>query len=162
MTTFMEKPQSKKAKTFERHNSKQDHGDASQRKGHESRDYWENAWENRGAVNADKTYLKEVIRDGLDSHENPDVSEPEPEIVDEIEQAEFDEFSGESDDARTDYELDHQSDDQHLNVSEAELGVKSKAEIRDAMARQATLDDYSEDDFGDDDRESAVHVRRIR
>ncbi len=161
MTTFMEKPQSKKAKTFERHNGKQDHGDASQRKGHESQGYWENTWESRGVIKADKTHLKEVIRDGLDSYQNPDVLEG-PEVDYDAQQVEFGEFSGESDGTQTDYELDHQSDDQHLNFTEAELGVKSRTERRNAEARRATSDDYSEDDFGDDDRESAVHVRRIR
>lgn len=42
------------------------------------------------------------------------------------------------------------------------LGVASKREIRNRMARAATLDDYSEDDFGDTEQESAIHVRKIR
>lgn len=45
---------------------------------------------------------------------------------------------------------------------EASYGIASKRDIRNRMARAATLDDYSDDDFGDTEQESAVHVRNIR
>lgn len=59
MTSMIEKPKSNKAKSHYNHNNSQDHGSAAQRKGHQDvNNYWENRWERRGAVNADKAYLK--------------------------------------------------------------------------------------------------------
>ena len=50
--------------------------------------------------------------------------------------------------------------EQSMFPEEAELGVKSKREIRGKMARQATLDhDYDDDDHGDDDFSSPVRIK---
>lgn len=45
-------------------------------------------------------------------------------------------------------------------LTEAELGVRSKHDIRNEMARRVTLDvDYEDDDNGDSDYNIPVHIR---
>ena len=55
---MMEKPQSKKAKTYSRFYGKQDHGDAAARKGRVEKKpdygYWEQKFDERSAVNMAK------------------------------------------------------------------------------------------------------------
>lgn len=48
--------------------------------------------------------------------------------------------------------------DEDLFTTEGEVGRKSRKEIKDAQARQATLDSYEEDDFGDSDYNSPMRI----
>ena len=132
----------------------QDHGTAARRKGHQGDGYyWEKRWDERGAVSTDKTYLKEVIRDGLASTKTQEELDAEADAI--LAQAEsdsnadwFEAVQGlrSSDDS----ELDHQTDDYHLNVSEAELGIQSLRAKRKDKEQAATLDPaYAEDDTED-------------
>lgn len=227
MTSMMEKPQSKKAKTYNRFSGKQDHGDAASRKGHINYGYWEDQYEHRGAVNKDKTMVKQDLHGELNAFDDIrddsfalDMAEQDKKMAEawaEQLDDEFDndmEYSSTTGDiyvedgmAHTEYlkflnnklnelrselesiphldhnDPDHQSNDQARLALEAELlevvteirellnqndfpeaayGVASKRDIRNRMARAATLDDYSEDDFGDTEQESAIHVRKIR
>lgn len=98
---MIEKPKSNKAKSHYKHNSLQDHGSAAQRKGHLDEDgYWGNRWERRGVESADKTYLKEIIRDGLDDyykHMTPAELEHEADIIlDEVDSDDDEIFQTES------------------------------------------------------------------
>jgi len=70
MTNMMEKPQSKKAKTYNRFSGKQDHGDAASRKGHINYGYWEDQYEHRGAVNKDKTMVKQDLHGELNAFDD--------------------------------------------------------------------------------------------
>jgi len=70
---MLKKPHSNRAKSFN-HPRSQDHGDAASRKGRARKrpGYYEGerSYDERGSTNADKTYLKEVIRSGLDDYYN--------------------------------------------------------------------------------------------
>lgn len=170
---MIEKPKSRKAKSHYRHNSSQDHGDAGQRKGHEDYGYWENKWDQRGTVNADKAYLKEIIRDGLDdyyAHMSPAELELEADrILDEHENYEGEYNS--SSDTKEKSSLTVETDDAagaeiktllHEDVVEESFGVNSRRAERKRKERAATLDDYSDDDFGDTDTAVGARIRNVR
>ena len=148
MTSMLEKPKSHKAKSHYRHNRSQDHGDAQQRKGHADYGYWENKWEQRGSINSDKTYLREVVRDGLEDYYaqmSPNELEQEADrILREAEQPE-------------DESTEVRRENEHLPTV-AEAGGRTAKEIRDSMARAATLDIFSDDDFGDYSGDSHVRI----
>ena len=217
--TTMEKPQSKKAKKFN-FSGTQNHGDAAQRKGHQADGYyWETRYDQRGKINTDKTYLKEVIRDGLNDEPTPAELEAEADrILAEAEAEEnVDDFEGRRSYAEyEDYDEDGMAFEEYLKFLQAKLnglkeelsqlphltkndpdyklvdeerltlegetmaiiaairellnendypeavyGVESKRDIRNRLARTATLDDYNEDDFGDSG-EKPVHIRKHR
>jgi hypothetical protein len=235
MTSMIDKPRSKKAKTHERFSGTQDHGEAGQRAGRRKKTpdhgYWEQRWDRRGAVNTDKTYLNEVIRDGLvddkTSAELEDEAErilADTELGDEVDDIYTSEASPTGDYEHGYYDpndgsyfesgysyserlkhlqvtlegLNYQLsllprnienvpgyepvDEQRLALEgsiqetiyeingllgqfdypEATYGVKNKKEVRDRTARTATLDEFSDDDFGDDDREQPVHIHNVR
>ncbi|USN96531.1 MAG: hypothetical protein H6797_05720 [Candidatus Nomurabacteria bacterium] len=149
MTNMMEKPKSNKSKSKYRHNRTQDHGDAGQRKGHIDQGYWENQWEQRGLINKDKAYLKEVIRDGLDDYYaqmSPSELEQEADrILREAEQPEAESAS------------EHLNNDTYPTI--AEVGGRTDKEIRASLARAATLDTFEEDDFGDYNGDSHIKIR---
>lgn len=151
---MMEKPKSNKSKSKYRHNRTQDHGDAALRKGHVDHGYWENRWDHRGVENADKTYLKEVIRDGLDDY----YAQMAPH---ELEQ-EADRILREAGVSPLDTQDKKDEDESPVVKDEiyptiAEVGGRTTKEIRDSLARAATLDPYFDDDFGDNT--SGSHIR---
>ena len=168
MTTMEkpQKPQSNKAKTFNRYSGKQDRGTAAGRKGHENLGFWEDKWKMRGAINTDKTYLKEVIRDGLAASEYTkddelalkqdaeDKAQMEvwAEHSDDFDYDESDFSDGDFDD-EDDMGHDEDANSELLNQndhSEAAFGVPGKREVRKIKEREAELDDdYRHDDFGD-------------
>lgn len=227
MTSMMEKPQSKKAKTYNRFNSKQDHGDAAGRKGHINYGYWEDQYDNRGAAILDKTTLKQdlhgesrALDDIRDDKLALDMAEQDKKMAEAWAEQLDDEFDNEMEYSSTTGDIyaedgmgqteylkflnnkleelraelesiphldhndpDHKLTDQARLTLEAELlevvaeirellnqndfpeaayGVASKRDIRNRMARAATMDDYSEDDFGDTEQESAIRVHKIR
>ncbi|MDQ5982232.1 MAG: hypothetical protein QG549_229 [Patescibacteria group bacterium] len=231
MTNMMEKPQSKKAKTYSRFYGKQDHGDAAARKGRVEKKpdygYWEQKFDERSAVNMAKTILKQdlhgesgALDDIRDDNFALDMAKQDKKMAEAWAEQIDDEFDDEMEYSSTTGDIyaedgmghteylkflnnkleelrselesvphldqndpDHTSNDQARLQLEAELlevvaeirellnqndfpeaayGVASKREIRNRMARAATLDDYSEDDFGDTEQESAIHVRKIR
>lgn len=224
---MIEKPKTNKAKSHYRHNGTQDHGDAGQRKGRETIGHWEEKWERRGPENADKAYLKEIIRDGLDdyySHMSPKELEQEADrILSETESEENVDYFllsdrkpyaygyHDSSDGRY-FEADYSygerlktleatlkslknqladmpglSDDDRFNQQqftveaeideviteirellgesdypEATRGISSRRDIKNRNARAATLDDYDEDDFGDDNTAVGARVKIVR
>lgn len=217
MTSMLEKSHSKKAKTFHRFNRKQDHGDAAMEKGHDHYyGTWENLYDRRGIVSADKHHLADNMSDTQDDTDEIDMFpqdeseksefnklvEEYPEYIDISEQfsRDLDDFyrkeldiddivpryqhelerqSGymptyeqaetlfyelllaKEEDEDTDRKV-HLSDDAHLNYSEAELGMKSKSDVRKSLARRATLDhEYDSEDYGDD-TEVGMRVHNIR
>lgn len=227
MTSMMEKPQSKKAKTHNRFSGKQDHGDAATRKGHVSYGHWEDQYDQRGAVNKNKIIVKQDLHGELDALDDIrydnfalDMAEQDKKMAEAWAEQIDDEFDDEMEYSSTTGDIyaedgighteylkflnnkleelrselesiphldrnnpDHTSTDQERLALEAELlevvaeirellnqndfpeaayGVASKRDIRNRMARVATLDDYSDDDFGDTEQESAIHVRKIR
>jgi len=104
---------------------------------------------------ADTFRVTEAINEAVVDPKDMTEAEKQAEIAAMITQAEsddnadwFEEVQGlrNSDDS----ELSHQSDDYHLNVSEAELGIQSLSAKRKKEAQEATLDpDYVEDDTED-------------
>ncbi len=210
MTSMMEKPQSKRAKSFNRFSGKQNHGEAAQRRGRaEQNDFvskdWRKRWNERGPIAADKTYMKEAIQDGLhadltsDELKFAEASEKiETESLENVKDFEDGRYRGEDDfddeEAYIDYlysraahivdqlnelprtadgesmsqaELDSIKDELEaeldsikasIEIEEGELprtsdfGLKTKREIKNAMAKRATLDhSYVEDDDVDDE-----------
>ena len=155
---MMEKPKSRKSKSHYRHNGLQDHGDAGQRKGHEDYGYWDNQWNQRGVKNADKAYLKEVIRAGLDdyyAHMSPAELELEADRI-------LDEHENYEDEHNSSSPKEEESSLTVENIVEESFGVNSRRAERKRKERAATLDDYSDDDFGDTDTAVGARVRNVR
>lgn len=146
--TTMEKPQSKKAKKFN-FSGTQDHGDAAQRKGHQADGYyWETRYDQRGKINADKTYLKEVIRDGL-------TDEPTPAEL----EAEADRILAEAGAGALVTEYTKKVEVLPKSVPTLnEAGGRTSTEVRKSMARAATLDAFEDDDFGDYNGSSHIRI----
>ena len=229
MTSMMEKQPSKKAKSYNRFNGKQDHGDAASRKGHSDYGYWEDQYDHRGAANMDKTMLKQDldgelnalddIRDdtlALDMAEEDKkmaeawalaADEDDFDLNDETYYSSNDHFDAEDGPGHSDYlkflnnkleqmrkelesiphltedDPDYKATDQarltleseilevvaeirealnQVEYPEASYGVESKRDIRKRLARAATMDDYSEDDFGDTEQEAPKKKKKIR
>lgn len=58
-----------------------------------------------------------------------------------------------------DYDSDIRTiDDEDPFATENEIGLKSREQIKGALARQATLDSYEDDDFGDSDYNSPMRI----
>lgn len=151
---------------------KQDHGTAAQRKGRleqSFREEWtDNAYQKRGYFPLG-TELKPENAPTIDEYLDgltPEELEYETDriLAGEESYANVIEFEGRQ--RNLDYwdkvmQFD-ESDDTHLNLSEAQLGIRSKAEVKKSLARQATLDPEYIDDDHTDYNDTGMNVRNVR
>lgn len=148
MKNISEKPRSNKAKTHFNHPNKQEHGTAAGSKGHEDFGFFENKWIMRASVNQLKGSLDSDINYGLDDYYSGMNSE-------QLEQ--------EADRILRDADENDVRDAHIVSVSDelptvAEFGKRTKREVRKQLARNATLDIYEHDDFGDYDGDSHIRI----
>lgn len=172
--TTMEKPTSKKAKSFNRFNRRQDHGDAAQREGRINKslrsldkDPYFHMTELTARQNADKAYLREVINDGLmisqptsaeleaeanrilaeaESRKNVDEFEGQEAFYDHEPEASYEDQPTESDTSKMTRE--EYADYQNRSGRNQEVMSHVRRMGRIAKERSATLDDdYKDDDY---------------
>lgn len=150
---------------------KQDHGDAAGEKGH-YKDPWERQYFRHGIVKGSDQHLRYDLGDDADR-----TLDEEPAVVHEAELDDAtleDIFSlndpfwtsednlehGEVDETEEADEDDEAGASYHYTTPESEIGIKDRRKIKASLARKATAEDYSEDDYGDDDGEPSMRIHR--
>ena len=150
MRNRTEKPVSNRAKTHFNHTKKQDHGDAAVAKGHEDFGFFETKWNMRASESERKNSLYRDIDAGLDEYyAGMDSGQLEQEADRILREAEGDE---------TVVDTDEDTLVEYTQPTIGELGGWTKKEIRDRLARIATEQDYSEDDFGYDSKDASIRT----
>ncbi len=170
MTDMFEKPQSKRAKSFNRFSGTQDHGTAAAEKAlRPNRDLVDEAWARHEMEHSDKAYLHEVIRDALYGEEEYEASVAVAEAKEEaLARAEVDAFIDDleslADEEPADAEDASEEDDDfgHAVLYPAELGIRSLKAKNKAEAKAATLDASYDEDDQDDYYETGMSVRKLR
>ncbi|MFZ1302083.1 MAG: hypothetical protein WAQ27_05950 [Candidatus Microsaccharimonas sp.] len=138
MTIIETAPQKSKEYTKQK-----DHGTkANKRVGEDS--YWDKKADRAGIVNQDKELLTSALNEyyrGMSAEEL---------------EAEADYILGIADEGDSEYTITSSNQDRF--ITEAELGLDSKADIRRKMAERATLDPRADDDDGDSDYASPIRI----
>lgn len=143
----MEKPQSKKAKTFHRFNGTQDHGKAEAVKQHryDADDY---EYFTHRKVKGLARHATQDLRNGLIDYSGLSEDQLEEEADRILREAE------------ENVEDEPSFAERHAPTI-AEVGGRTRAEIRASIARAATLDTFENDDFGDYS-DSHIKIRNVR
>jgi len=149
---------------------KQDHGTAAERKGHDTVPYWQEDADRRGATDRDKELLKLDLEEAYAEAERIELSQMtttqlEAEATKLLgDESSYTTESGEFSFAEEDFasQFDTNETERHF-PTEAELGKRTRHEIKQAMARRSVaIDvDYADDDHGDNDYGSPIHVRHL-
>lgn len=127
---------------------KQDHGDAATQRRSDEDSYWDKKYDNRGINRKDDEQLKAALNEADISYDSMTSAELSAE-ADKI----LEESYGASEEDDSNKTMD-------IFPTEAELGITTKKQIRDNLARLATMDDdhRKHDDLGEVNYGSGIHV----
>ena len=147
---------------------KQDHGDAAEQQGHFRDSYWDKKMDHSGINKREAEHLKLAMAEiedftsftpaQLEAAANSLLGESPQEAESFTTQSPDDEYLGYFDEYSED-ELDAIEEKDRF-YTEAELGLKSKHEIRKHLARSATIDvEFDGDDTGDSTYNIPVRIK---